>query len=708
MRELHITKVYIFLMVILLAGMGARCEEEAKPNILLVTLDTTRADHLECYGYRVKTMPYLCELAKKSGWIYENAFSSAPLTLPAHASILTGLDVHKHLVLDNGLFRLDKNLATVASVLKGVGYHTYAYISAAVLDRLYGLDKGFDVYNDDVRMGKREFFDYKERAASQVMDVVEEDMKDWRAPWFVWIHFYDPHDPYVPPRPFDTTYENPYDGEIAFVDLEIKRLFELLDKNNKWHLRSDWAFFIGDHGEDLGDFNEERHGILITPSTIHVPFIVFAPGKMAQRRSEPISIADFTPTILDILNLKNEKLVSSMDGINIMQSNKDRKPIYIVTMMPLFSFRWSPLIAAIDYPYMLIRGSRDELFNIATDRLLKNDLIDSEKKLLGKLSPSLNKIKRSLVKNTVPDLKNIEGADNIRSLGYVGSLSRNMPKEPFSLPDARDKVFIYKKYLDSADLVKSKRWQEALEASLDLEKKDPSNTLLLNRIATIYENLGKLKETEETLLRVKDLIPDMDYPYFQLGEFYMRYNKYDQAKKNYQIALQKNPRYVDVYSGLFQMALVEKNEKEAYSVLQTAINNKVKDVDLLLYYAIFSRNNKEYIQAGEAIDDALSLNPIDERLYIEKVNIICKIDSPLKDKCLSFFAALPFRANQIAEPWVVLAEFLSANNRHAESLFCWKEALKRPAMHDSLLTIIKEEIRKLESKNITPMPVKFY
>src|SRR4030042_1150832 len=249
-------------------------QKSQRPNILLITLDTTRADRLECYGYKLKTLPYLCELAEKKALLYQHAFSNVPLTLPAPASLLTGLDVHNHLVLDNGLFRLDKKTTTLPSLLKKNGYSTYAYISAAVLDRVYGLDNGFDKYDDNVRMGKREFFDYKERAASQVMSVVEKDIPSWKQPWFVWIHFYDPHDPYVPPRPFDSAYSDPYDGELAFVDSQIKKLFDQLTSTKKWQFSSDWAFVIGDHGEDIGDFNEVRHGILITLPTIHVPFIV--------------------------------------------------------------------------------------------------------------------------------------------------------------------------------------------------------------------------------------------------------------------------------------------------------------------------------------------------------------------------------------------------------------------------------------------------
>jgi len=323
------------------------------------------------------------------------------------------------------------------------------------------------------------------------------------------------------------------------------------------------------------------------------------------------------------------------------------------------------------------------------------------------LSPPLNKIKGNLIKHMNPDINNLEGIENIRSLGYVGSISKNMPKDPFSLPDAREKSHIYKEYFHSAKLVTNQQWQEALKISLALEKEDPYNTLLLNRLASIYEHLGDLKKSEEILLKVKSLIPDMDYPYFHLGQFYMRHNNFEQAKKYYQIALQKNPRYADVYLDLFQIAMSQRNEAEAYSILKSAISNKVKDVDLCLYFAIFSRNNKKYNDALNSINDAILLNPIDERLQIEKINILCKPDSPFNDKCLSFFKSLPYQANQIAEPWAAVAEFLANQNRLQESLFCWQEALKRPSMHDDLPNIIRQQINLLKNKNITPSPIKF-
>ena len=691
-----------FLLIIACVSIQKEASTASQPNILIITLDTTRADHLPCYKYPHPTMPFLCSIAQAQGTLYEKAFTTAPITFPAHVSLFTGLEPQKHLMLDNGLFKMGTEQETLAKILKKTGYSTYAYISAAILDRIYGLDAGFDLYDDNIRMGKREFFNYKERAASQVVDTVLRNLDSWKKPYFAWIHFYDPHDPYLPPPPYDKQFKNPYDGEIAFVDAQIKRLFEVLKSKNKWQQTSDWAFILGDHGEDLGDFNEIRHGILITPATIEIPLIVLSPGASGKRISNVVSITDVAPTILNLLNLWDEKAKSKMNGTPLTSAPLKRSPIMITTMMPFFSFRWSPLIGELDYPRLFIKGSKNELFNIETDPKMKTKLNDKDKQVFTSLNNSLEKIKKQLITKMNPSVQNNERREQMIALGYTGTVSKNMPKDPFIMPDARDKVYIYKQFLESKHFVTEGKWNEALDKFSSLAKADPSNTLLLNNLATIYENMGDIKKSEDILLKVKDLIPDMDYPYLDLGEFYVRQNKLDEAEKYFKIGLQKNKRYVDIFNALFQMAINQQNMDKAYEILKQAQNNGVKDIEMSIFYAILSRNKGMWQDAFNALKDAELLDPTDERIAIEKVNVTCKPATTIKDKCIPTLQSLNSEIKKAAEIWAAAAEWYSAKKQYPQSLYCWLEASKRPASHPLLPRIIPQNIQLLQSQSITP------
>lgn len=676
------------------------------PNILLITLDTTRADHLPCYGYKINTMPFLCKLATEQGIIYERTYTTSPLTLPAHTSILTGLMPDEHKVLNNGVYKLSKDKISIASLLKKAGYSTYAYISSAVLDRIYGLDKGFDLYEDSVRVGKREFFDFRERAASQVMDSVEKSLPNWKQPWFVWIHFYDPHDPYVPPDIYRNKFSNPYDGELAFVDDQIKRLFEELQKNGKWNSQLDYAFIIGDHGEDLGDFNEMRHGILITTSTIKVPFIILSPENKNKRISEPAYIIDVAPTILKILNLWSDKI--PMAGHPLIPFRNIDRSIFIATYMPLFSFRWSPQIALLRYPYLLIKGSRDELFDIRKDEKMQKKLDIKKEKIYTQLNRELNKLKDKINTFLEPTAKDLEKLEKLRSLGYVAGISSNMPKNPFSLPDARDRVYIYKGLLEGEELIKNHKWQIAFEKLSEYIKTDPNNTLILKNLANFYESFGDLNKAEANLIKIKELLPDMDYPYFNLGEFYIRHGRIQEGEQLLKMALEKNPRYADAYLVLFQLAIHQKDLKKAAELLNKAKVNNVEDGDLLIYSSIINRDKGNWQEAYNAISRAEELIVMNQRLLIEKANVLCKNNSPYLNKCEAFLRSLEPKDKEYAEIWVLAAEWFALKGKLSESLYCWIEASKKPAGNPWLQSKINENISALKLKGISPVAVSWF
>jgi arylsulfatase A-like enzyme len=268
-------------------------------SVVIVTLDTTRADRLGCYGSTAGTTPVLDGLAAE-GVVFENAQSVAPVTLPAHSSMMTGLSPIKHGVRNNGMFVLSDELETLAEVFSANGYATGAFVSAQVLARRYGLTQGFDVYDDDLSKSRKfgQTMVPSRRggltleAATAWLETVPSDR-----PVFLWLHLYDPHAPYDPPPEFRARFPgDPYGGEIAYADSVVGDLLATLEESGRL---SDTVFTVlGDHGEGLGEHGEATHGFLLHQATIHVPWILRAPGMTGPSRVvDPVSIVDLAPLL---------------------------------------------------------------------------------------------------------------------------------------------------------------------------------------------------------------------------------------------------------------------------------------------------------------------------------------------------------------------------------------------------------------------------
>ena len=260
--------------------------------MLLVTLDTTRADHIGAYGDRRAQTPHLDRLAAE-GVTFERAITAAPLTLPAHVSLFTGLYPFAHGVRNNGNFALSEGIPTLATALHAGGYRTAAFVSAFVLDRRYGLARGFDRYDDGVGLERR-----GDRTAAAVDSWLSERSEDHR-PYFIWMYLYDPHDPYDPPPPFREAFADlPYDGEIAFDDRVVGALIDRVRRSDSDP--STLVAVVGDHGESLGEHGEATHGMFVYESDVRVPMILWWPGRLPAGRRVPALVRsiDLAPTLL--------------------------------------------------------------------------------------------------------------------------------------------------------------------------------------------------------------------------------------------------------------------------------------------------------------------------------------------------------------------------------------------------------------------------
>jgi arylsulfatase A-like enzyme/tetratricopeptide (TPR) repeat protein len=485
----------------------------AKPNVILVTLDTTRADHLGCYGSREVRTPVLDGLARR-GVLFEQAATAAPLTLPAHATILTGMYPTYHGVRVNGNTALNDGQTTLAEVFAAEGYSCGAFIAAFVVDGRWGLKQGFSLYDDRLDMTRSKHIDLGaiQRPGNEVMDSALawlDGRKD--APFFAWIHLYDPHLPYEPPEPYRAEYGGTgpaglYAGEIAFMDEQIGRLVAWLERTGLD--RSTVLVLVGDHGEGLGSHGEGSHGYYIYDYAIHVPLIVVAPlqGLQDKRVGCQVGTVDVFPTVLELAGLGRETEVQGRSLVPVMfrpRSGRD-VAVYAESMAPNIQFGWSPLRLLRTTRYKYIDSPKAELFDLVADPGETTNLLAGDPDVARMMKDDLG----ALVERTgrgapKPQAANLdkETMERLSALGYVGApvAARKATGPAAPLADPKDKLMVFQKVTTAGELVTADKYAEAvplLEAALAEEPRIPQAMLVL---ATCYKELGRPEDAKSML-----------------------------------------------------------------------------------------------------------------------------------------------------------------------------------------------------------------
>jgi choline-sulfatase len=493
------------------AGRGVE-----KPNVLLVTLDTTRADHLGCYGSREVRTPVLDGLAHR-GVLFEQAATAAPLTLPAHASILTGMYPTFHGVRVNGNNALGEGQTTLAEVFTAQGYSCAAFIAAFVVDGRWGLKQGFEHYDDKLEMSRSKHIDLGaiQRPANAVLDSALawlDGHKD--VPFFAWVHLYDPHLPYDPPEPFKSEYGGGgpaglYGGEIAFMDSQIGRLTDWLASTGLD--RSTVIVLVGDHGEGLGSHGEGSHGYYVYEYAIHVPLIAVAPlsGLQDRRVAAQVSTVDVFPTILSLAGLAPRPEVQGRSLLPLMFRPGTARdvPAYAESMAPSIQFGWSPLRVLRTTRYKYIDAPRPELFDLAADGGETLNLAGGEPGVARSMKRELDQlVERTSRGAPAPQAANIDKdtMERLSALGYVGApvAARKAAGQAGPLADPKDKFAVFQKVTAAGELVTADKYSEAvplLESALAEEPGIPQAMLVLS---TCYKELGRSDEAKSMLDRV--------------------------------------------------------------------------------------------------------------------------------------------------------------------------------------------------------------
>lgn len=612
-----------------------RAATDERLNVVLITIDTVRADRVGCYGYKQARTPNLDSLARQ-GVLFRTVVAPAPLTLPSHCSILTGTYPPAHGVRDNVGYTLSAGHTTLAEIMKSRGYDTAAFVGAYVLDRKRGLNRGFDTYSSPFPVRRREGgpgvvkVSMLERKAEEVVgDAVEWLGSHGRKPFFVWIHLYDPHDPYDPPARFRALLREPYDGEVAYADFALGRLLALLKEQGTF----DRTLIVAtsDHGESFGEHGEFTHGYFIYDTTLLVPLIIKPPAarSVAPRSIDtPVRSIDIAPTILQFLGIPVPQTMQANGLLSlILGKPEDLRPTeaYSETYYPN-QFGWSALRALRQRRFKYIEAPKPELYDLQTDPSELHNLVDRNQALANELKSRLD----TLVARSGPQGQSKQepaspvDAELLRSLGYVAT-STPLPSSTRQqeLPDPKDRLPEFRRILAAAQASAEGHCPQAVPSLEQLTREDPKlfmGFLLLGHCrfaagdyrtaasafrsaarlrphsveSLLYEAacqfyLGDLEAATTGLKRTLKIQPDYPYAHFYLGLIYQKKQRLESAIAELQESVEINPEHEEAQFKLGYILAQLGRYAEAIRHLQAVVSlNPSKaeaHYDLALAYA---------------------------------------------------------------------------------------------------------------------------
>jgi arylsulfatase A-like enzyme/cytochrome c-type biogenesis protein CcmH/NrfG len=604
------------LCCILLLAFGscalAASKPSASPNVVFITIDTLRPDHLGCYGYKQIHTPNIDALAA-DGARLTRAYTSVPVTLPSHTIIFTGTYPMLSGVHDFAGNRIGASQQTLASTLKQAGYSTGAVVGSAVLDSRFGLNRGFDFYYDhfDFNRLQESNLDEMERPGNVVADIALDWLsKNADKKFFLWMHLYDPHFPYRPPSPYSEQYKDrPYDGEIAFADAQVGRLLQFLKEKQLY--QNTLIVLSGDHGESLGEHGEETHGFFIYNSTLHVPLIIHLPGRSsAQAIPDLANLADVMPTTLHVLKLGVPSQVQGKNLLDVLDktSTNDSRDLYAESFLPRLHFNWSELRGLETANYHYIDAPRPELYDLSKDPGETLNLFGEKKAVAEEMRNRLQKTiatysaSQELAEKTGLDPVLME---RLKSLGYAGFSGGSTPAPGGRpLPDPKDRIETYE--LFSAAMSESQHGDfanssEKLEAVLktdpdsvpahyllglnlyrtgdfvrsvsELERVvqlSPDYALAIYQLGLSYARAGRLGDSIQTLKRALALDGTNFSAAYNLGAAYLQQKQIPEATAAFRQAVTINPDYAQGHLALGEMLLYQNAADEALVELQRA------------------------------------------------------------------------------------------------------------------------------------------
>jgi choline-sulfatase len=553
------------------------------PNLVLITMDTTRADHLGAWGYRDAHTPNLDALAAR-GTRFARVDTAAPITLPSHSTILTGLFPPRHGVRDNGTFVLSPKVETLAKRLAAHGYDTAAVISAVVLARRQGLDQGFRIYDDDLGAGYTQGSLVSERTAENTTAAALAALAGLKAPFFLWVHYYDPHEEYRPPTRFADLSRGPhrlYDGEIAFMDEQIGELLKKLPQGTD-------VLAVGDHGEMLGEHGEATHGLLLNRAARRVPLLLAGPDIPAGKVSDClVRTVDVTPTFLALAGIQ----ASGLDGSSLLPltaggaGKSCSRPSYTESFLPFFAYKWYPLRSLADDRFLYVKAPKSSLYDLAADPGESRDVAPAQAKAVRSWEATLVGFLRGMgEKLDVPVRpENVLTADQRRqlaSLGYLGGVAAGPVTA--ALPDPRAMVGLAQDLHRVTQSVQEGHCKEALPELQAIVKKDPHNFPALTLSGFCLQQMGRLDSALNLFQRAEKENDINAVPIADAAGCLLGLGRKAEAEKEYRRALALDPAQAAAASNLARLLRQRGERKEAIAVLDTALRAGAHEPEIFL------------------------------------------------------------------------------------------------------------------------------
>jgi len=692
-RRVSFFFIFVFLCIFLSALHlhSDRNRVQAGLNVLLITIDTLRPDRLSCYSTEHLETPNIDSLAEK-GILFTKAFAHTPTTFPSHVNILSGTVPLYHGVHDNSTFILEDRFLTLAEHLKNHGYSTGAFIGAFPLDSKFGLAQGFDVYDDDYRGDRYQKFSYIERKAEIVVDRALEWLKEQSAPWFLWVHCWDPHHPYDPPEPFHTQYnEHLYDGEVAYVDSVLGRLFDYIHTNGL--AANTLIVLTGDHGEGLGEHGELTHSYFAYNSTIRIPLIITIPGENKGQVTQLVTHTDIFPTVCDVLGIEKEPFLQGLSLLPAIKGKKlPKRPVYFESLYPYYSRQWAPLRGYIYEEEKYIETPIPEVYDLEKDFRELNNLAET-KKLAGyrkRLADIMKDL--SLPEEEGKVERRIERGDleKLRSLGYISTPQLSMKKNFGPSDDIKVLLPSENKAKEAMNISREGRINEAISMLKEVIAEKKGADLAYSNLAILYKEQGRMKEALELLKdgfgdfpssyeifstyanyllnakmydEVIELIKTNSFRQMEfdpeiwnyLGSAYSGKGDLEKALEAFEAAAAIDDKHQTVYNNLgstYLLVFIEKRDRMAF---QNALQNFKKAIELDADYAsAYNGLGSAYLLAGDldgaiyCLEKALEIEPDSGRaLYNLGLVYLNKGD---KAKALGLFVSYREKFSRFISP----------------------------------------------------------
>jgi len=616
----------LVIQCLLLAGCSKKPEStgEQEPkqtprrdvNVLLITIDTLRADYLSCYGRKTISTPHIDGLAAR-GVRCAQAIAQVPLTAPSHASILTGAYPQVHGVRDMGGFVLDGKIPTLATILAEAGFETAAFVGASVLSHHYGLNRGFATYSDSMRDEKKVSKKLPGVVAEVRGEIVTQRALEWLEKssskrFFLWIHYYDPHFPYDPPEPYRSRYPaDPYGGEVAYADEQVGRVLEAL-AGRRLQDRT-LTVLLADHGESLGEHGEYTHGVFLYDSTVHIPLIFAGPSLPAGRvvRQQVRSI-DVLPTIADYLGLPSG---DKAQGVSLMPAIAEGKSprsnyCYMETLYPKTQMGWSELRGMRTDEWKLIVSPKPELYRFSDDSGETRNVVEKNPADADRLQKKVWEIAgppqglRQLQLQPVDEEKRRE----LEALGYVSPGRRTIHVD-MSGPDPKDRVAVLGVLERASNAMNHDRWKDAIPLLEKISREDAANPVIYKHLQLCYERLGQFDREERTCIRAIENKVESDDIFANLGEVYIRRGDLARAVEYMEKAASLNPANLQNMDNLATAYLQLGRQDDTRRVLNATLARDARHATAHNVLGILDIQQSRPEQARRHFEQAVESNP---------------------------------------------------------------------------------------------------